>query len=364
MQIGCTKKLQTFLGLTAPAANPAADPFFCWTATLIPVNRRKALVVMNDATHLAFLLYGVTAKEHRSLDRLLLQGIRASLDAEGIDPAISARYMADLGDAPVYTKTANRTVVGFLSTFCIDLPYQDPVFLVDQTLQTHLLRSLNFNVFRQGKERFTPGEALAAEFTRHYGVGNPIRCRAAVLEITLQLPVPCVRQLEIPLSCTFEQLHTALQALFCWQDFHMHDFWLRTDPDGRPKETLVGEPREFEYEGEHTRLDCTVRLADVFPQYKKIFYRYDFGDNWSINITLKKIDENCGFNYPRCLLAIGAAPPEDIGGESGYADFLRIMNDSADPEYKETKSWADEKRWNSEIDIEQINRELEWCLHC
>ncbi|WP_235858361.1 plasmid pRiA4b ORF-3 family protein, partial [Cereibacter sphaeroides] len=49
----------------------------------------------------------------------------------------------------------------------------------------------------------------------------------------------------------------------------------------------------------------------------------DFGDNWHHVIRVEKIgDAIPGADYPRLVRAIGACPPEDVGGVPGYAEFL------------------------------------------
>lgn len=43
---------------------------------------------------------------------------------------------------------------------------------------------------------------------------------------------------------------------------------------------------------------------------------------------------------PYLVEASGQAPPEDVGGVSGFLDFRKIMLDPRHPEYAETKEWA------------------------
>ena len=43
---------------------------------------------------------------------------------------------------------------------------------------------------------------------------------------------------------------------------------------------------------------------------------------------------------PPVLAGAHARPPEDVGGVSGYEDFLRIIADPVDPEYSDTKRWC------------------------
>jgi hypothetical protein len=62
MQICCTKSLQTELGIT-PEVILEENDLFCWSAHIITVNRRKAVVAVNDSNRFGFVLYGLKAKE-------------------------------------------------------------------------------------------------------------------------------------------------------------------------------------------------------------------------------------------------------------------------------------------------------------
>lgn len=53
----------------------------------------------------------------------------------------------------------------------------------------------------------------------------------------------------------------------------------------------------------------------------------------------------------------GNAPPEDVGGVSGYREFLKIMADPRHEEYKSTLKWA-QSQWYKDFDIDLVNRRL------
>lgn len=54
----------------------------------------------------------------------------------------------------------------------------------------------------------------------------------------------------------------------------------------------------------------------------------DYGDNWEHEIELEKISEPKPITfYPVCLDGERAYPPEDVGGVTGYADLLGIIQD-------------------------------------
>jgi hypothetical protein len=44
--------------------------------------------------------------------------------------------------------------------------------------------------------------------------------------------------------------------------------------------------------------------------------------------------------FATCVAGARARPPEDVGGVSGYENFLTIMADPNDQEYAETKRWC------------------------
>lgn len=360
MQIGCTKKLLDYIGRPYSAVNIETDPILSWSANLLTLNRRKAIAVVNDASRYGFVLYGLTASNRKELDALILQGVRACLETEHIAHNLIDRYMADCGDTIVCTKTANRSVVARLNKFCERAEWFAKDMSMDEVLQRKLITPLNNDYLRMEKEHHTPYDLLAKELSRRYGTEDVYSCRAAVFDVTLKLETPCYRRVIMPMDCSFSQFHIALQTMFCWQDSHLHDFWLETYPDGRLKETLVSIPRDYEYEGETTRLDVDVLLSEVFPERKKITYNYDFGDDWIHEITLTEIVEDYKYNYPQCLMAEGDAPPEDVGGPYGFAQFLRVLSDPEDPEYKDIKRWAYGVHW-SPLNMDLINRRLKFC---
>ncbi len=62
-------------------------------------------------------------------------------------------------------------------------------------------------------------------------------------------------------------------------------------------------------------------------------YEYDFGDGWEHEILFEGCPEKePGKQYPMCLEGERACPPEDVGGISGFYDFLEAL---ADPKHKD-----------------------------
>lgn len=63
-------------------------------------------------------------------------------------------------------------------------------------------------------------------------------------------------------------------------------------------------------------------------------------------------------NHPVCISGAGDAPPEEVGGEGGFSQFLDVMANPDDPEYKYMKRWVIGQGYEA-IDLEKINRMLE-----
>jgi hypothetical protein len=105
-------------------------------------------------------------------------------------------------------------------------------------------------------------------------------------------------------------------------------------------------------ENPDTKLVNGVILSDYLPEFTKILYRYDFGDDWRHYIGVENIIDDCTDNLPMLLSGKGDAPPEDVGGISGFAEFIRIINDSKDDEHEFQTNWAKRQFW-SPFDFEK-----------
>lgn len=51
----------------------------------------------------------------------------------------------------------------------------------------------------------------------------------------------------------------------------------------------------------------------------------------------------------------GETPPEDVGGESGYEEYLDIIKDKSNPRYEEMISLAEFQKVRA-TNLEEINR--------
>lgn len=159
-------------------------------------------------------------------------------------------------------------------------------------------------------------------------------------KITLKYSKPPIwRRIQIPATCTFLDLHAAIQDSFSWEGSHLHIFRF----GDRFEESVNIGPREPEDWGfEDDRLvEKEIPLSDWFKQKgRTCTYEYDFGDSWEHTILLEKIlAAEQGQTYPRCLAGKRACPPEDSGGIPGYEEKLEILKHPRSKYYKEIRDW-------------------------
>jgi len=135
---------------------------------------------------------------------------------------------------------------------------------------------------------------------------------------------PIWRRLLIEPDITFQDLHRIIQVAMGWQASHLHLFQAE---DGG----LVGDQAE-EFGGMMNFLDESIMSVSslLAREGQAVKYEYDFGDSWEHEIKLEKIlPGNPSEPVPLCIKAVRQCPQEDVGGLSGFYDFLGIMEDMA-----------------------------------
>lgn len=171
----------------------------------------------------------------------------------------------------------------------------------------------------------------------------------ARLKVTLSDVEPEVlRRFDVPLKIKLNRLHDVIQAAMGWTDTHLYEF--------RAAGVGWGVPRP-EYDDDGPLPASKTSLLDVIEDVgtRTIHYIYDFGDNWHHVIKVEKIDDAIpGADYPRLVRAIGACPPEDVGGFTGYADFLEAIANPNHEEHARMLEWHGGKFDPDEAEIGRI----------
>ena len=157
-------------------------------------------------------------------------------------------------------------------------------------------------------------------------------------KITLQDVEPKIwRRIQVR-DCTLDRLHEYIQTAMGRTNSHLHDFEISGQRYGDPE--LLGHVfMDFEC------IDSTItRVSDVVPRNGKrlpFLYEYDFGDRWQHEVLFEGCPpEEPGQEYPRCLEGERACPPEDVGGTTGYAEYLEAIADPHHEEHHEFLEWS------------------------
>ncbi len=113
--------------------------------------------------------------------------------------------------------------------------------------------------------------------------------------------------------------------------------------------------------------DEDINSEELFPVTKELIYNYDFGDNWIVKITKYKdcedlIEQNIIDEYeleeaeevvlnkykPVCINKEGISVLDDVGGLSGFADFLGVIYEGEDKEEASSaRAWAKSLGWSA-----------------
>jgi hypothetical protein len=169
------------------------------------------------------------------------------------------------------------------------------------------------------------------------------------IKVTLRGSKPPIwRRIQVPGDIRLDRLHTVLQIVMGWEDYHLHAFTIHGASYGQPD-------RELGHLNE-----ARVRLSEVVDEEKTRFlYEYDFGDSWEHELLVEKIlPPEPGVSYPRCIAGKRSGPPEDCGGIWGYADFVEAIRDPAHPEHDELLEWAGGEFDPEAFDLAAINDQL------
>jgi pRiA4b ORF-3-like protein len=168
------------------------------------------------------------------------------------------------------------------------------------------------------------------------------------------------RRLVVPLHFNLRELHLVLQAAFGWTNAHLHEFeigGLRYGDEFADAERGEDEPRSFD--------EMEVRLRDFTREPGTEFrYVYDMGDNWVHTVRLEEsLELESAPKIARCVEGARARPPEDVGGPSGYQEFLEAVLDRSHEEHRAMLRWAGghfDPEW---FDLELTNKDVARALH-
>ncbi|MDR2525842.1 MAG: plasmid pRiA4b ORF-3 family protein [Oscillospiraceae bacterium] len=356
MTLHLTKKLADKLKL-APEPQTDADALYSWRANYIQEHGYRFVVFMNDASRFMVVINEAKVAKLKKLPELFVQTLRESMLAFSVNPEVIERYFAEAGELS-YARNADRKMTAQLNKSTDSAWGSLRNYSEDVDLSVCASAAAIFGA----DETYKPKDKFLGLLERY---GLPVRkSRALDLNVRLYLDgKDALRKLRVPASLSFEKLHKLLQAAFGWANCHLYSFGLFAkwpeEYEDQPVVELVVESDQYDaYEANpNAKSIAGVKLSDYVPEYTKIVYLYDFGDNWLHFIEVERVFEDCAEELPVLLSGAGDAPPEDVGGTGGYAEFLEIMADPAHEDYEEMTEWA-KSQWWKPFDLEVVKRRV------
>ena len=171
------------------------------------------------------------------------------------------------------------------------------------------------------------------------------------LKITLRGIRPAIwRRVQVRGDSTLEHLHWVIQFAMGWTGSHLHSFAIPGMDHAMSKPGLSLDELD-------TYDEPLIELSKVATEEKyKFFYLYDFGDSWAHEVLVEKVlTAKSDIQYPVCVKAKRACPPEDCGGTWGYQALLKAIKDPKHPEHAFRLEWLGSSFDPEKIDLEEIN---------
>lgn len=176
----------------------------------------------------------------------------------------------------------------------------------------------------------------------------------ARIRIELQDIEPKVwRRVDVPLSSTLRALHDIVQITFSWTDSHLFEFEVGGRIYGEPENDLFGERRI--YKAASARLKTLVDRG-----IERFLYVYDFGDEWRHYLFIEEVRAGePDVDYPAFVGGERRGPPEDVGGTSGFMEFLEAMLNPLHEEHESVMHWYGKRFEPDDIDERWVRMRLE-----
>ena len=368
MIIQCTKVMGEKMGRDLPmleeSQKEAQHPLGLWHAHLTKVNRRNTVIMLNDRTLYAVVLYGLKKKELLHMEDVMEQSIREMLKADGYNEKVIEAYFK-AAPSILLARETSRRIQGKITMVKRSLEYSDDL---DPSRIHQEPISLDINRYchrMKDGSLMVPEEKMLLELKKSFSSlleNSPIReFQHYELKIRMKLDYTDIwRRVSVPSWYTFRQLSHVILTLFDWQNYHLHEFLIR---DAKGKQLII------QMENDPDRLFSDLRDSmELFQEQflpleeilsddiSEITYIYDLGDYWEHEIQVEKTTMR-EEKLPFYLDGAGERPPEDVGGPGGFEEYLEILADKTHPQYEFMKEWAEPLRERVHSK-EEINRRL------
>lgn len=335
MLIHCTKRACERLKISPSVVEKEYNPLYSWRLNVMEDGRKRLVVFVNDASRYCIALKGVKAKDWPKLPKLFVERLQEVLLAEQINPDIIDRYLSEAGKIE-YFRNNDKQMTVWLNRACeaARLGYRNH----DNDIDISFFANQYFVGTQDEKNYWKPIERFHARLSEY---GLPLkRCRAFLLNIRLETKGGrVVRELIVPAEITFEQLAAVIKRAYGWwrQENQFHFLLFRDD--GFPDLYLREEQDPSSFDPPAVVM-TGIRLSEYLPKHKVLHFLYDYRADWQLLIKLTAEYDNYIGEIPYLVSGEGNAPPEDVGGVEGFAEFLDKLENGNYTERQERARWS------------------------
>lgn len=155
------------------------------------------------------------------------------------------------------------------------------------------------------------------------------------------------RRIDVAFDLGLDELHSVLQVVFGWEDYHLYRF--TTGPQNDPGAAFVCTADLAEgFDDDLAMPTWDVRVDELLAEPgERLHYQYDYGDGWQVSLAVEDIvDGRVPPGRATLVEGDGAGPPEDCGGIHGYR-LIVAASDPAHPDHRQALAevaelWGDE----------------------
>lgn len=359
MLIQCTKAFLDKIGIkVSELASPDGheqfpNSFMAWHANFVSIERRKAIILMNNETRYSVVIFRPSKKDFSKIKDLIYEAITVALSMEGVRNEVIEAYMAKAGEIS-FSKTASKSMVAKMNNAVREIEFMRE-YLDENTRIQRYISIVAGRMIQKSRENeaFYPFKKMLECLGIVYGFDENSAAEDLLdidlyqLKIQINLEGHDIwRRVFVPSTYSFRHLHHIIQTVFDWQNYHLHEFVVKRAESKPIKIVMDDDPETMEYvnfDDFDIRQERFVALEDIFPKFGEAIYEYDFGDSWEHTITLERVVKSKAFQATY-LEGNGERPPEDVGGAWGFEEYMRIVANEKHPRHNEMRVWAENQK--------------------
>ncbi len=143
----CKKDMLRALKREPEAKPDIYNDLFSWNVKLMKVGRRNLVYLMNDVSKLSIILYGMTAKEFKSFEYHVENGIRKVLEDCRVPSPNIHQYLEQSVES-TFCLSGTRKQLGVLNRAAMEMEYYFEKFAEDALLQRRLCGRQNSSIVK------------------------------------------------------------------------------------------------------------------------------------------------------------------------------------------------------------------------